>query len=383
MKKSVSVVKCSGYDSAEQAVFTALDNIGGISNFVKKGDKVLIKPNFVSKKNPSDAVTTHPAILRAVIKAAESAGGIVTVAESPGGAYNAGLLKSLYSVCGAYEAAEGTGAVLNYDTSFCEIHYPKGKTLKSFPIIKPVCDADVIISLPKLKTHAMTDYTGAVKNLYGVIPGTYKAELHFRLNEKKAFCSMLLDLCECVKPTLTVMDAVWGMEGNGPTAGRNRKIGLVMASADPYALDLVCTHLIGYRPDEAETVKQACERGLSPSNIKDVNILGEDIEKHVMKDFKKPDTHFDLLKLLPIPAALRAAITSMISAKPEIMYDKCIGCGECFRCCPPKAISMKDGKPEIDKKACIKCFCCQELCPKHAVSIKRSIMNRIMLRLSK
>jgi uncharacterized protein (DUF362 family)/Pyruvate/2-oxoacid:ferredoxin oxidoreductase delta subunit len=381
MPQSVSVVKCSEYDQAEESVNKALELLGGIERFIKKGDKVLIKPNFVSKKKPSDAATTHPEILRAVIKAAESAGGIVTIAESPGGVYSPGVLKGLYSVCGAEYASEGTNALLNYDTSFSEVRYPEGKTLKSFPIIKPVTDADVIISIPKLKTHAMTDYTGAVKNLYGVIPGTYKAELHFRLNEKKAFCSMLLDLCGCVKPTLSIMDAVWGMEGNGPTAGKNRKIGLVMASADPYALDLVCTHLIGYKAHEAETVRQACERGLCPWDIKNVEIFGENIEQLVINDFKKPDSHFDLLKLLPVPAAVRAGLTAMMSARPEIMYDKCIGCGECFRCCPPKAIEMREGKPEINKKTCIKCFCCQELCPKQAVAIKRSLMNRILLKL--
>ena len=114
----------------------------------------------------------------------------------------------------------------------------------------PILNADVIISLPKLKTHAMTSYTGAVKNLFGVVPGTHKAELHFRLNERAAFCSMLVDLCEFVKPTLSIMDGVWGMEGNGPTAGRNRYIGLVMASANPFALDLTASRIIRYEPCE-------------------------------------------------------------------------------------------------------------------------------------
>lgn len=383
MKKSISVVKCDGYEHAEDSVDKALELIGGIGNFVKKGDRVLIKPNYVSMKNPDDAATTHPSVVRAVIKAAESAGGVVTVAESPGGAYSPGILKGLYSVCKASDAVKGTNAALNYDTAFSDVRFPDGVTMKSFPIIKPVTEADVIISIPKLKTHAMTDYTGAVKNLFGVIPGTYKAELHFRLNEKKAFCSMLIDLCECVKPTLTVMDAVRGMEGNGPTAGKNRKIGLIMASADPYVTDLAATHIIGYRPDEAETVRQAAERGLCTDNIADINILGEAIEDCVIPDFKKPDTHFDLLRLLPVPAVLRARITSMMSASPQIEYDKCVGCGECFRCCPPKAITMKDNKPEIDKKTCIKCFCCQELCPKQAVSIKRSFLNRFLLKLSR
>ena len=381
--KNISIVKCDEYEQADYSVNKALELIGGIGKFIKKGDRVLVKPNYVSKKNPEEAATTHPAVVNAVIKAAESVGGIVTVAESPGGVYSPGILKGLYSVCKASDAVKDTSAALNYDTRFCDVHYPDGLTLKNFPIIKPVIEADVIISIPKLKTHAMTDYTGAVKNLFGVIPGTYKAELHFRLNEKKAFCSMLIDLCECVKPTLTVMDAVWGMEGNGPTAGKNRKIGLIMASGDPYVTDLAATHIIGYRPEEVETVRQAAQRGLCTDNIADINILGEQIEEVVIHDFKKPDTHFDLLKLLPVPAAFRAKLTSMMSAVPQIEYDKCVGCGECFRCCPPKAITMKNNRPVIDKKICIKCFCCQELCPKRAVSIKRPFMNRFLLKLSR
>lgn len=383
MDNRISIVKCSEYEQAEESIRQALALLGGLERFIKPGDKVLIKPNYVSKKNPSDAATTHPAVLRGVIKAAESCGGVVTIAESPGGIYNAGVLKSLYSVCGAVEAAEGTQAALNYNVGFSDVRFPKGHTLKSFPIIQPVLDADVIISLPKLKTHAMTDYTGAVKNLFGVIPGTYKAELHFRLNEKSAFCSMLLDLCECVKPTLSIMDAVWGMEGNGPTAGKNRKVGLIMASADPYVMDLASTHLIGYKPHEVETVRQAAQRGLCTANIDELEILGEALAPLVMADFKKPDSHFDLLKLLPVPAAIRARLTAMMSANPKILTEQCIGCGECFRCCPPKAIVMEGGKPVINKETCIKCFCCQELCPKQAVAIQRPLLNKIMLRFSK
>ncbi len=383
LKDAVSIVKCPDYDKVEESVNLALEYIGGIERFVKKGDRVCIKPNYVLRKNPDDAATTHPAVLKAVVKKVLAAGGEVVVAESPGGVYSEGILKALYSTCGANDAVLGTNAKLNYDTSFSEVSFPEGKTLKNFPIINPILDADVIISLPKLKTHSMTNYTGAVKNLFGVIPGTYKAELHFRLNEKKAFCSMLLDLCECVKPTLSIMDAVVAMEGEGPTAGQNRKVGLIMASANPYAMDLVCTNLIDYAPEEVETVMGAYKRGLFTKNISEVEILGEKLEPLVIKDFKKPDTHFDLLKLLPLPSAVRAWITDIAGSRPKINYDECIGCGECSRCCPPKAIVMEKNKPRIDKKACIKCFCCQELCPKKAVKIKRSFVNKVMLKFSR
>lgn len=383
MNNKVSIVKCERYSEVQNAVENAVALIGGIEKFVKKGDKVVIKPNLVSKKKPEEAVTTNPDFLHAVIVMVENAGGIVTIAESPGGPYNTAALKGVYHVCGIDKAIEGTDAQLNFNTEFTEIHYPDGKTVKNIPIINPILEADVIISLPKLKTHAMTSYTGAVKNLFGTIPGTHKAELHFRLNERKSFCSMLVDLHECVKPTLSIMDAVWGMEGNGPTAGQNRHIGLVMASENSHALDMAACYLIDYTPDEVDTVREAVERGLVAENAMGLEFAGEDPRTLVMKDFVKPESHFNLLKLISLPASLNARLTNALASKPKMNYDICVSCGECSRCCPPKAISMKTGRPVIDEEKCIKCFCCQELCPKKAVMIKRPLLNRFMLKFLK
>ena len=383
MNNKVSIVKCERYSDVQSAVENAVTLIGGIEKFVKKGSKVVIKPNLVSKKKPEEAVTTNPDFLHAVIVMVEKAGGIVTIAESPGGPYNTAALKGIYNICGVNKAVEGTNAALNFNTEFTDVHYPDGKTVKNIPIINPILDADVIISLPKLKTHAMTSYTGAVKNLFGTIPGTYKAELHFRLNERKSFCSMLVDLHECVKPTLSIMDAVWGVEGNGPTAGQNRHIGLVMASENAHALDMAGCHLIDYTVNEVDTVREAVERGFVADNAGKLEILGEDLESLVMKDFAKPESHFNLLKVVSLPASLNAKLTNALASRPKMDYDICVACGECARCCPPKAIDMSGGKPVIDDKKCIKCFCCQELCPKKAVIIKRPILNRLMLKFLK
>lgn len=379
----VSIVRCGSYSESRKAVDEALSMIGGIKRFVHKGDKVLIKPNLVSKKRPDDPVTTNPEFLHAVIETVEDAGGIVTIAESPGGPYNQGILRSIYNTCGVAKAAEGTGAVLNYDTGFTDIEYADGRTVKSFPIIDPVLNADVIISLPKLKTHAMTSYTGAVKNLFGVIPGTHKAELHFRLDDRTAFCSMLVDLCEYVRPTLSIMDAVVGMEGDGPTSGTKRFVGLVMASADPFILDMAACGVIGYEPGEVETVRIAADRGHTPKNIDELEVLGLQIDDVKIPDYIKPESHFNLLKLINLPSALNARVVSMLSSRPKINYKKCVSCGECARCCPPQAISMESGVPVINKQKCIKCFCCQELCPKSAVYIKRPPLNRFMIKFLK
>ena len=379
----VSIVRCENYDECRAAVDAALAHIGGMGRFVRKGDKVVIKPNLVSKKRPGDPVTTDPRFLRAVIDAVEEAGGKVTVAESPGGPYNQGMLRAVYTACGMTKACEGTNAELNYDTGFTDVEYPEGQTVKGFPIIDPILDADVIISLPKLKTHAMTSYTGAVKNLFGVIPGTHKAELHFRLDDRAAFCSMLVDLCEYVKPTLSIMDAVMGMEGDGPTSGTARFVGLVMASADPFILDMAASAVIGYEPEEVDTVRIAAERGHTPKTTDGLTVLGLPIDEVMIHDYVKPESHFNLLKLVNLPAALNARVVSMLSSRPGIDHKKCVSCGECARCCPPKAISMESGAPVIDRQKCIKCFCCQELCPKSAVYIKRPMLNKFMIKFLK
>lgn len=375
---SVSIVKCKSYDKCREGIDAALALIGGIKRFVHDGDRVVIKPNLVSRKRPGGAVTTHPGFVRAVINAVEEAGGSVTIAESPGGPYNAAMLRGIYRACGMDKAIEGTNAKLNFDTGFTEVSHHSGRTIKNMPIIDPVLDADVLINLPKLKTHAMTSYTGAVKNLFGAIPGTHKAELHFRLDDRDAFCSMLVDLCERVKPTLNIMDAIIGMEGDGPTSGSDRFAGLVMASESAYELDLAASAVIGYAPDEVPTVREAAERGYTPKSVEALDIRGERIED-VYVDFKKPKSHFNLLKLIDLPPALNALLINKLASRPIIKYDECIACGECARCCPPKAIGMESGKPVIDKSKCIRCFCCQELCPKSAVKIKRSVMNRFMV----
>ena len=376
---AVSIVKCKSYGECRAGIDAALSLIGGIEKFVHPGDKVIIKPNLVSRKRPGSAVTTNERFVHEVIRIAEAAGGIVTIAESPGGPYNAALLKSLYRACGMERAIEGTNATLNYDTGFTEVSHHAGRTLKSMPIIDPILRADVIINLPKLKTHAMTSYTGAVKNLFGVIPGTHKAELHFRLDDRDAFCSMLVDLCERVKPTLNIVDAITGMEGNGPTSGRDRHIGLVLASASPYELDLAASTIIGYSPEENPTVRESIQRGHAPATVAELDIRGESIAAVSIPDFVKPESHFNLLKLIDLPPALNALLINKLASRPRIEYDKCISCGECARCCPPEAISMENGKPVINKNKCIRCFCCQELCPKSAVAIKRPLLNRFMV----
>lgn len=379
----VSITSCNDYTNAYNAVKQSIDLLGGMEKFVSPGERILIKPNLVSKKNPDEAATTHPAIVNAVIRLVEDAGGTAIIAESPGGAYNTAILKSLYSGCGITDAVKGTNATLNYDTSYTDVSLPDGQVIKNTSIINPILECDKVISVAKLKTHAMTAYTGAVKNLFGCIPGTHKAELHFRLDDRDAFCGMLVDLYEYINPVLSVMDGIWGMEGDGPTSGVNRFMGVVMASESGHELDLAATHMIGYSPDEVSTVKNAIERNLIPKTALELEIVGDSLENHMMTDVVKPASHFNLLRLLSLPPSLNKRVIKLLSAKPKVKSKECIGCGECMRCCPPQAITMENKKPVIDDSKCIKCFCCQELCPAKAMKIHRSPINVLMLKLLK
>ena len=370
------------YEPLKQAVDDIFDHLA-LNRFLFQGANVVIKPNLLMKCNPDTAIITHPLLVAAVGTKVKELGGKVTIAESSGGRYTPSTVKNIYQACGYTNMAQQYGFLLNTDCSYRSLKAPNAIRCKEFQVISPILDADIIIDIGKLKTHCMTGMSGAVKNMFGVVPGLMKPELHCRFPDKKEFSEMLVDLCEAVRPHIAIMDAVMGMEGNGPTAGQNRHIGLVMASENAHALDLASCYLIDYAPNEVDTVREAIERGLVCDSAEKIDIAGEDIKPLVMKDYLKPESHFNLIKLISLPDALNARLINALASKPAMDYDICVGCGECARCCPPKAIDMSSGKPVIDTKRCIKCFCCQELCPKKAVKIKRPLLNRFMVKFLK
>jgi uncharacterized protein (DUF362 family) len=243
----VSIERCKGYEVSrvKNAIKKCLEPLGGLSSFINPGDRVLLKVNLLMKRKPERVTTTHPAMAQAIAELVIEAGGRPMIGDSPGGYnfYNKKVLESIYDVCGMKEAAEKSGATLNYNTDMLDVSNPNGKIIKSIKAIRPVIEADKIISIPKIKTHMMTVYSGAVKNLFGIIPGSYKPEYHLRFDDAEDFADLLLDICSFAKPTLTVMDAVIGMEGYGPTNGSPKKVGLVISSTDPYSLDAVASYL--------------------------------------------------------------------------------------------------------------------------------------------
>lgn len=364
----VSLVKCGTYEdnNVMAALTETFAHLGGIEQYVKPGAKVALKVNLLTEKTPEEATTTHPALVKALTLLIQKAGGQVTIVDSPGGSYTEKSLQRIYRTSGLKQVAEETGATLNYDLSEVEITNPHGKFLKKLTVIKPLVDADFVINMPKLKTHGMMVYTGAVKNLFGAIPGVQKAEFHLRMPSYEDFADALIDIFLSIKPGLNVMDAVIGMEGDGPSAGDPRPIGLILASEDGFALDQVAIKIIRAEPLSIPVIKQGVARGLCHADQRDVEIIGADLNEVKMRSFNIPQLKGNGVGMVGGPLA------EFMKPKPVFDHKKCIGCAECAKNCPARVIRMKNKRPEVDLTQCIRCFCCQELCPEKAVEIRRS-----------
>ena len=381
MLYQVSIEKCGSYNDQEvrKAVEACLAPLGGLESVVSGGDRVLVKLNLLSAKSPEAAVTTHPAIVKATVELVQELGAIPVLGDSPGGGSTAASYKALLEKTGIQAVIDKTGCeIVRFDEAKREVAPAKAKTFKKLTLAKAVTEADVIIRLPKLKTHTLTYYTGAVKLLYGYIPGLFKTEYHLHTaNDINLFADLLLDIHETYPPALTLMDAIVGMEGAGPSNGKPRKIGLVLSSKSCTALDYVAVTIAGFDPMSVPTVRLAQERRVGPARLEDVRIYGERVQPLVVEDFEKTLT----ASLSRAPPFLINTLKRFIAAKPVIDVSNCKHCGECFRACPPNAIAFKKARvPDIDYSTCIRCYCCQELCPEGAITVSVPLLRRLLKR---
>lgn len=382
MKRQVVMKYCPDYTADVEALLReGLEVLGGMSAFVKPGQRVLLKVNLLMKKRPEEAVTTHPSVVEAVVRLVQEAGGIPIIGDSPGGPYTVNALQAIYARSGLQEVAERTGAILNEDVGQATVQHPDGKIVKSLTVTKSVLDADVVIPVSKLKTHGMMTFTGAVKILFGIIPGLLKAEYHLKMSDIKHFANLLVDITTWVKPSLSIMDGIVGMEGDGPSAGKPRNIGALLLSTDPFALDVVATDLIGLKPEKVPTIMAARERGLV-SRLEEVELKGDDRSLWKIQNVLVPKTlAVNFIDMVPLPKSVRRFMLDRIRPRPLFEHEACIGCQDCVNNCPPKALTMNDQqRPIVDLEACIRCFCCQELCPRQAVQIKKPWLGRTILK---
>lgn len=371
----VSLVKCGDYEreNVYTAVKALLGNLGGMDRFVKPGMRVYVKPNMLSKAPPSAAITTHPEVIGAVVRLAREAGAAeVMIGDCPGGfqpTKEEHVLR-IHEVCGYREIAEREGARLVVHRRSVPRDVPGGAMAKSVEIVEEMAGADLLINVSKAKTHQLCAFTGAAKNLFGAIYGREKSRCHAVYSRPSSFNHFLIDVAEAVKPGLNIMDAVIGLEGPGPSAGDPRKLGALLASESPYALDAVAVRLIGWKQSDVMLLKLARERGLLPQRLEDIETAGEKpAELQLHEPFRKPTLAGHLYAWLGglLPVRLRDAL----HPRPVVIAEKCVGCGECAAACPPHAMRIAERKSVIDYGKCIRCFCCHELCPEKAVEARK------------
>ena len=356
--------------------------MGGIREFVAPGEKIVLKPNLLQPAEPKKAVTTHPAIVAAVAQLVKGEGANPVIADSsgPGYPYIESVLRLFYRTCGLERIANNDGIKLNYDTRYRTVSYPQGKLIKRFEVIMPVLEADGLVNLCKLKTHAFMHMTGAVKNLFGVIPGLKKPGYHAKLNDKDRFAAMLLDLAEYLSPRLSIMDAVVGLEGEGPgTRGRPRHVGLLIGARNPLALDVVASELIGLERARNPVLMEAERRGLYPTRLTEVELVGAKKADLRVPGYKLPATVAEGMGLGRWDV-FRPLLKSWTTLKPRVIKDNCTACDACRDSCPVGAITIIDDRARIDDDKCIRCYCCQEMCPESAIALHHSFLYRMVMK---
>jgi uncharacterized protein (DUF362 family)/Pyruvate/2-oxoacid:ferredoxin oxidoreductase delta subunit len=387
MNNQVYIVSCLDYGKVDESIDRLVSMMGGMTLFVQPNERIVLKPNLLLPAKPEQAVTTHPRVVAAIARMVKKEGAFAVIADSPGSGYkyNEKALNTLYRKCGMYEAAEESGAELNFDTTYKPVSFLQGKLIKHFDVIAPVMEADAVLNLCKLKTHVLMGFTGAVKNNFGVIPGLAKPGYHAKLHDQDHFADMLLDLAEYVSPRLSIMDAVTGMEGDGPgAAGTPRQIGLLLGSKNPLALDIIAGEIIGLRREQNPLLIAAENRRLAPAGLDEIEVIGAEISKIRASDYRLPATAVSAslgghLNWWQKP--LEPFFKSWLSQAPQVIRKKCIECGICRDSCPMNAITIIKSKRKyarIDDKQCIRCYCCHELCPEEAIALRQSLMHQIL-----
>jgi uncharacterized protein (DUF362 family)/Pyruvate/2-oxoacid:ferredoxin oxidoreductase delta subunit len=384
LHKVVSV-GCDRYElgTVEKNLKAALSELGGIRSLIPAGSSVFLKVNLLTGRDPKDAVTTHPVVVQALAAILIENGCRVTIGDSPGGPFLPDRMNRIYRVTGVAAAAKASGAALNENLTSVTASFPEAHRLKSFEVMQAVDETEYVISLCKMKTHSMTLMTGAVKNMFGIMPGLTKAALHFRFPKLVDFAHAMVDICEYKKPILSVMDGIEAMEGAGPSAGTVVNANVLLVSTSPHHLDVAAARWMGINPIEVPLLQAASERGLCDRSGADIEWIGLDPEAKAAKPFKTPLIHEpDFLKrasAIPVAGALLEAFSShYLKPRPVVQEKICIGCQECHVICPAEAIQMHNNRPVFDLEKCIRCFCCQEICPVKAILIHRSwLLNKL------
>ena len=370
MNAKISVVKCDSYEPSvvEQAVRRMVNLLGGITCFVKPGSRVLVKPNLLMSKGPEYAITTHPQVARSVVRILKEINCQVIIGDGPS-VWDQYIdnVDEVYEITGIKKVAFDEGVKL--------VNFDKRRMRDKFPLTSWLDECDYLINLPKFKTHELTLITGAIKNLFGLVSGTYKTELHKNYFKPSEFSKILVDIYQETKPALTIIDGVLAMEGDGPgTSGKVRQLNLLLGGSDCVALDTVMAKIMGIKHREVLSTKEAARRGLGEGELSRIKIEGENIDKLNIRPFIIPQAS----RMESLPDAFKIVLKSLIKYYPYCLRLRCTRCGHCVNICPKKCINLKKKGIVFNYKQCIACFCCQEGCPSAAISVKKSILAKLI-----
>ncbi len=359
-----------GYEQLRESVERLLEPLGGIGAFAGPGELVLLKPNMLAARPPEAAVTTHPALVRIVAELVRGTGARVMIGDSPG----IDGFRRVAERTGIGRAAQEAGAEL---VPFDETIEVQGTgTFRRISLARAYWEADRVINLPKLKTHEMMTMTCAVKNLFGAVVGTEKAEWHLRAGtSREQFARLLLEICLLKKPTLNLVDAVLAMEGDGPGSGDPVSLNALVAGVNPVAVDVVAARLAGIPPAMLHIEREAGRMGLPGARMEELELVGGSLESFGGRPFRLPrgaDVQFGL------PGFLSRGLRRHLTARPVVDAKRCLLCGICRDACPPRVIRIRNSALLIDEGRCIRCWCCRELCPQDAMELHRGVLMRLV-----
>jgi len=369
----VAIIKTTNYSESEKSLLRAFDLLGGAQKFFKPTQRVLLKPNLLRPAAPETAATTHPEIIKALINIIKSFNANVIIGDSPGSSSAETVLKKLdlldflkknnIKIYDAFDSVDISKKIADRQIKF--------------KVSRAAVETDFIISAAKLKTHGQMIYTGAIKNLFGLVPGALKPELHFKLPDNQKFAQMIVDLFEIFTPNLAIIDAIVAMEGNGPGSGNPKKLNALIVSENALAADICALKIIDQPLNEVPIINQAIQRKLGPTVFEEIDLLGDSIDTFIDKSFQKIKNPFKITRFLPTGIA-SFLLKNLLLSKPLINRKLCIRCGKCVKICHSRANALTTAGLVFDYKKCIRCYCCQEICPVGAITIYHPPAQKII-----
>ncbi len=393
MSETVGIFRCENYD-VEPLVGILKDaaTAVGFNTGSIRGKTLLLKPNMLGAYPPEMGITSHPNFVEAAIILFKGLGAKVCVGDSANG---------IFEIDSVWERTGIRGVCKRHGVEEKVFEREGSQIVDGLLIARPVLEADVVVNLPRFKTHGLTVLTIAAKNLYGCVPGLQKTRYHQKATDRLEFAKLVVRIAEIAKPALNLVDGILAMEGNGPSAGRLVPLNAVVSGTNHHAVDTVCAKIICLDPKHVDTIEAAVSLGLWDPETK-IAVAGKTPEDVRPATFDLPATFTKGMRDWWISLFVINRIWGGISIKPKVNEKKCQRCGLCVKACPVDAIitekaasvhaelveaqavhpSTCSGQtlaraPHVLIKNCVQCYCCHEICPYQAIDLNESLGVRI------